>query len=114
MRFIKNTFWSRPHQLAVAPLSLIVGAEPVREFTMFRPAMRAAPRAARLTLSSTRAGGSRFVSTQPPHLRSRSWKSSALRWGIAVAGIYYYNTSPVFAEQPHHSKPRQIYVVCSC
>jgi len=32
--------------------------------------------------------------------KSRSWKSSAIRWGLAVGGVYYYNTSNVFAEEP--------------
>ena len=45
----------------------------------------------------------RLISTAPP---SRSWKSSAVRWGLAIGGIYYYNTSNVFAEEPscapHH------------
>ncbi|MCJ1479139.1 Oxidoreductase [Lambiella insularis] len=52
-----------------------------------RPLLRAAPRP-------------RLLSTAPPHHKSRSWKSSAARWGLAVAGIYYYNTSTVFAEEP--------------
>ncbi|KAL9114403.1 MAG: hypothetical protein Q9227_001484 [Pyrenula ochraceoflavens] len=42
----------------------------------------------------------RFLSTAPPHQKSRSWKNSAARWGIAGAGVYLYNTSPVFAEEP--------------
>ncbi|MCJ1444947.1 MAG: Oxidoreductase [Stictis urceolatum] len=42
----------------------------------------------------------RYLSTAPPHLKSRSWRNSAARWGIAVAGIYYYNTSTLFAEEP--------------
>ncbi|MCJ1312112.1 Oxidoreductase [Agyrium rufum] len=41
----------------------------------------------------------RFINTAPPAQKSRSWKSSAARWGVAIAGIYYYNTSNVFAEE---------------
>ena len=44
----------------------------------------------------------RFVSTEgaAPARKSRSWKSTALRWGLAAGAIYYYNTSTVFAEEP--------------
>ncbi|KAK5062995.1 hypothetical protein LTR84_005071 [Exophiala bonariae] len=70
---------------------------------MYRPASRTVLRtAAQSSLAPARTiVGRRFASTTPVNGR-RSWKSSALRWGIAVAGIYYYNTSPVFAEQPQH------------
>ncbi|KAJ9603126.1 Oxidoreductase [Cladophialophora chaetospira] len=73
---------------------------------MFRPVARSALRsAARLSpaLSPvTSTLGKRFASTSPANAR-RSWKSSAVRWGAAIAGLYYYNTSPVFAEQPQHN-----------
>ena len=42
----------------------------------------------------------RFLSNAPPASRSRSWKSSAARWGLAGGAIYYYNTSPYFANEP--------------
>lgn len=42
----------------------------------------------------------RLFSTEPPSQRSRSWKNSVVRWGLALGGIYYYNTSNVFAEEP--------------
>lgn len=42
----------------------------------------------------------RFISTAPPHQKSRSWKSSAARWGLAGALVYYYNTATAFAEEP--------------
>lgn len=40
----------------------------------------------------------RNVSTQPPHMRRRTLKNSLARWGLAGAGIYWYNTSPLFVE----------------
>nr|POF02092.1 mitochondrial intermembrane space import and assembly protein 40 [Quercus suber] len=67
---------------------------------MYRPAprlvtgLRALPR----TIPSRR-----FISTQPPHKLSRSWKSSIARWGAAGALVYYYNTSNVFADEPAYS-----------
>ena len=42
----------------------------------------------------------RFLSTSSPADKPRSWKSGALRWGLAIGGIYFYNTSNVFAEEP--------------
>ncbi|EXJ77093.1 hypothetical protein A1O3_10251 [Capronia epimyces CBS 606.96] len=71
---------------------------------MFRPAARSVLRsAARPGLAAPRsAAGRRFVSSSPVNAR-RSWKGTLLRWGIAAAGVYYYNTSPVFAEQPQHN-----------
>ncbi|PQE20511.1 CHCH domain-containing protein [Rutstroemia sp. NJR-2017a BBW] len=68
---------------------------------MFRSALRAASRRqafSRLQIKNSAAR--RFLSTAPPAQKSRSWKSAAARWGLAGAGIYYYNTSNVFAEEP--------------
>ncbi|CZR64795.1 related to rabbit histidine-rich calcium-binding protein [Phialocephala subalpina] len=44
------------------------------------------------------AGGKRFASTAP--VGKRSWKSGAVRWVAAGAGVWWYNTSDVFAEEP--------------
>lgn len=67
---------------------------------MYKTAIRAVPRSS-LPLQSLKNGSSRrFLSTAPPTEKRRSWKSSAARWGLAAAGIYYYNTSNVFAEEP--------------
>ncbi|KAB2568925.1 CHCH domain-containing protein [Lasiodiplodia theobromae] len=65
---------------------------------MFRPASRAVVRAASST--SARAAQRRLVSTAPPTQKSRSWKSSLARWGLAGAAIYYYNTGKAFADEP--------------
>ncbi|KAF4615636.1 hypothetical protein G7Y89_g15270 [Cudoniella acicularis] len=68
---------------------------------MFNSAVRAAPRhilPSRAIIRNSPAR--RFLSTAPPLQKSRSWKSSAARWGLAAGGIYYYNTSNVFAEEP--------------
>lgn len=57
--------------------------------------MRVLPSRSTLIRSSRR-----FISTAPPSQKSRSWKSSAARWALAAGGVYYYNTSNVFAEEP--------------
>ncbi|TVY83093.1 Mitochondrial intermembrane space import and assembly protein [Lachnellula suecica] len=67
---------------------------------MFKSAIRAAPRRVLPPRSAINTSRGRFLSTAPPTRQSRSWKSSAARWGLAVGGIYYYNTSNVFAEEP--------------
>ncbi|KJZ78683.1 hypothetical protein HIM_02074 [Hirsutella minnesotensis 3608] len=68
---------------------------------MLRIALRSAsPRAASsVSRASLRCAPRRFVSTSSPADKPRSWKSSALRWGLAAAAVYYYNTSSIFAEE---------------
>ncbi|MCJ1431619.1 Oxidoreductase [Xylographa pallens] len=65
---------------------------------MFRPASNFLLRQSLPPLRS--AARRRFLTTAPPHQKSRSWKNSAARWGLGIAGVYYYNTSTVFAEEP--------------
>ncbi|KAI0508849.1 hypothetical protein F5B22DRAFT_377889 [Xylaria bambusicola] len=69
---------------------------------MYRAALRSAPRTIGPLRQSSRtpaASGRRFASTAPADKR-RTWKSSAVRWGLAVGAVYYYSTSNVFAEEP--------------
>ncbi|KAL8917999.1 MAG: hypothetical protein Q9172_005590 [Xanthocarpia lactea] len=47
----------------------------------------------------------RFLTTGTSGQTSRSWKSSAVRWGLAAGIIYYYNTSPYFANEPMLLEP---------
>ncbi|KAH6668082.1 mitochondrial intermembrane space import and assembly protein 40-B [Plectosphaerella plurivora] len=67
---------------------------------MYRQAIRSTPRAAGAALRSSalKSAPRRFASTKPAD-KPRSWKGSALRWGLAGAALYYYNTSPAFAEE---------------
>ncbi|KAK7398408.1 Oxidoreductase [Neonectria punicea] len=66
-----------------------------------RTALRAAsrPAIAGLRATTARAAPRRFNSTAAPGAKSRSWKGSAVRWGLAFGAVYYYNTSPVFADE---------------
>ncbi|RYO74639.1 hypothetical protein DL764_010792 [Monosporascus ibericus] len=68
---------------------------------MYRSALRSSPRIANSIRQSAalKVGGRRFASTSPAD-KPRSWKSSALRWGLAIGALYYYNTSNAFAEEP--------------
>lgn len=55
--------------------------------------------AARRALSSRIAPPSRRLLTTAAAPKKRTWKGAALRWGLAGAGLYYYNTNDIFAEQ---------------
>ncbi|KAG7138839.1 Mitochondrial intermembrane space import and assembly protein like [Verticillium longisporum] len=67
---------------------------------MYRHTVRSATRAASAFRQTTlRSTPRRFASTAPAD-KPRTWKGSALRWGLAGAAVYYYNTSPIFADEP--------------
>ncbi|KAB8336686.1 hypothetical protein FH972_020997 [Carpinus fangiana] len=61
-----------------------------------RIALRAAPRAHLLRSSVPR----RTFILSPPAGKRGSWKGFAARWAVVIGGVYYYNTSNVFAEEP--------------
>ncbi|UNI15913.1 Oxidoreductase [Purpureocillium takamizusanense] len=68
---------------------------------MYRAAVRSASRQALggMSRATGRVAPRRFASTASAADKPRSWKSSALRWGLAVGAVYYYNTSSVFADE---------------
>ncbi|PWY96306.1 intermembrane space protein [Aspergillus sclerotioniger CBS 115572] len=45
----------------------------------------------------------RLISTTPADSKPRSWKNTAARLGLAIGAVYYYNTSPIFAQTPSFS-----------
>ncbi len=70
---------------------------------MYRTALRLTPRALRANLAS---GSRRLASTTPPppgpgakKASKGSWKGTGFRWGLAAAAVYFYNTSPIFADE---------------
>ncbi|WEW57148.1 Oxidoreductase [Emydomyces testavorans] len=67
---------------------------------MFRSASKTVLRAQQFRFAQNQTKR-RLISTAPPSRKSRSWKGTAMRWGLAAAAVYYYNTSTVFAEQPY-------------
>ncbi|KAB8297622.1 hypothetical protein EYC80_001430 [Monilinia laxa] len=71
---------------------------------MYKSVLRAAPRCAQFKSVINTTTGRRFLSTAPPSQKSRSWKSGAARWALACAGVYWYNTSDIFAEEPEAIK----------
>ncbi|RGP78216.1 mitochondrial intermembrane space import and assembly 40 [Fusarium longipes] len=62
--------------------------------------MRSATRPviASLRSSTIRAAPRRFASTAPAD-KPRSFKGSLVRLGLAFGAVYYYNTSPIFADE---------------
>ncbi|KAJ5134282.1 hypothetical protein N7448_000694 [Penicillium atrosanguineum] len=66
---------------------------------MFRPAVRALARAPTVARGPA---STRLISTGPAP-KSRSWKNTAVRLGLAAGAVYYYNTSSVFAQEPSFS-----------
>ena len=92
---VHTTFFLCPIACFIYTLSLTQSPK------MYKTAIRAAPRRILSSRTQFTTGSSRrFLSTAPPSRKSRSWKSSAARWGLAAVGVYYYNTSNVFAEEP--------------
>ncbi|CZT23539.1 related to Mitochondrial intermembrane space import and assembly protein 40 [Ramularia collo-cygni] len=65
---------------------------------MFRPAFRTAVIARSIPKAPT---GRRFASSTTR--RTGTWKGAALRWTAAGAIVYYYNTSTIFADEPHRA-----------
>ncbi|KAG5957504.1 hypothetical protein E4U58_005957 [Claviceps cyperi] len=74
---------------------------------MYRFGLRTASRQAlsNLRAPACRSAPRRLASTASPADRPSSWKGSALRWGLAVAAVYYYNTSTVFADELEAQEP---------
>ncbi|XRM38502.1 Oxidoreductase [Aspergillus tubingensis] len=69
---------------------------------MFRSAPRAILRAPAAAVRGPAAR--RLISTNTPaDSKPRSWKNTAARLGLAIGAVYYYNTSPYFAQTPSFS-----------
>ena len=68
---------------------------------MYRTALRPTSGALRAirTTPNLAATSRRFLTTAPADKR-RTWKGAATRWGLAAAAVYWYNTSPIFADEP--------------
>ncbi|KAG5943066.1 hypothetical protein E4U60_006965 [Claviceps pazoutovae] len=74
---------------------------------MYRSGLRTASRQALSSLRTPacRSAPRRLASTASPADRPSSWKGSALRWMLAVAAVYYYNTSTMFADNFEEQEP---------
>ncbi|PWY90750.1 intermembrane space protein [Aspergillus heteromorphus CBS 117.55] len=68
---------------------------------MFRPASRALLRSPAVAVRGP--ASRRLISTAPAESKPRSWKNTAVRLGLAAGAVYYYNTSPYFAQRPTFS-----------
>ncbi|KAK3986175.1 hypothetical protein QBC44DRAFT_333776 [Cladorrhinum sp. PSN332] len=69
---------------------------------MYRSALRSTPSAVRAISRPTTAltsGARRFASTNSAGKKKGTWKGTATRWALAVGAVYFYNTSPIFADE---------------
>ncbi|KAL0466407.1 mitochondrial intermembrane space protein Mia40 [Neurospora intermedia] len=72
---------------------------------MHRTALRPSQSALRAIRSTTSpsalvsSGARRFASTTSAPKKKSTWKGAAVRWGLAIAAVYYYNTSPIFSDE---------------
>ncbi len=67
---------------------------------MYRTALRSTPRALRAIRPTVAPAARRLASTAPPAPKKKgTWKGTGLRWGLAAAAVYFYNTSPLFADE---------------
>jgi intermembrane space import and assembly protein 40 len=66
---------------------------------MYRTALRTAPSALRAIRPTTLAQGSRRLASTASATKKGTWKGTGLRWGLAIAAVYFYNTSPIFADE---------------
>lgn len=66
---------------------------------MYRTALRSAPSALRAVRPNTFASSRRLASTSAAAANKGTWKGTGLRWGLAIAAVYFYNTSPIFADE---------------
>ncbi|KAK3688782.1 hypothetical protein B0T22DRAFT_161936 [Podospora appendiculata] len=67
---------------------------------MYRSALRSsasALRAARPTPTFLTPGSRRLLTTAPAS-KKRTWKGAGVRWGLAIAAVYAYNTTPLFSD----------------
>ncbi|KLU82256.1 mitochondrial intermembrane space import and assembly protein 40 [Magnaporthiopsis poae ATCC 64411] len=68
---------------------------------MFRATLRSTARATRsATSTATLTSTSRRYLSLGPSDKPRTWKGAAVRWGLAFGAFYWYNTSPIFADEP--------------
>lgn len=64
--------------------------------TMFRAPLR---RIRPASLPATRLQAPRRLASTGP-VKKGTWKGTAARWGVALGAVYFYNTSPLFADDP--------------
>lgn len=64
---------------------------------MYRAALRSSPSALRAVRPTVSSGSRRLLSTASP--KKGTWKGTGLRWGLAAGAVYFYNTSPIFADE---------------
>ncbi|KAH8882887.1 hypothetical protein GQ53DRAFT_436541 [Thozetella sp. PMI_491] len=67
---------------------------------MYRTALQTSARALRASGQANLRTASRRLASTAAAPRKSTWRGAAARWGLAVGAIYWYNTSPLFADEP--------------
>ncbi|CAK7217595.1 Oxidoreductase [Sporothrix bragantina] len=66
---------------------------------MYRASLRSSAQFARAIRQPAVSGGARRFASTAAGGSSGTWKGSAARWGLAAGALYWYNTSPIFADE---------------
>lgn len=67
---------------------------------MYRAALRSSSASlARAARQPVLAGGARRMLTTAPASKKPTWKGAFARWGVAIGAVYWYSTSPIFADE---------------
>ena len=66
---------------------------------MYRASLRSSAQLARAVHRTTVSGGARRLASTAAGGSGSTWKGSAARWGLAAGALYWYNTSPIFADE---------------
>ncbi|KAK0621990.1 hypothetical protein B0T17DRAFT_535592 [Bombardia bombarda] len=93
-----------PSSLASAlPIVIIIKPASTSPSKMYRTTLRSAPSALRairpVACNSASSSARRLLTTSSPQTKKRTWKGAAARWGLAIGAVYWYNTSPIFADE---------------
>jgi hypothetical protein len=66
---------------------------------MYRTALRSSPSALRAIRPITLSSASRRLVSTSAAAKKGTWKGTGLRWALAIGAVYFYNTSPIFADE---------------
>ncbi|CAK7204690.1 Oxidoreductase [Sporothrix eucalyptigena] len=66
---------------------------------MYRASLRSSAQLARAIRHPAVSGGARRFASTTAGSSGGTWKGSVARWGLAAGALYWYNTSPIFADE---------------
>lgn len=66
---------------------------------MYRASLRSSAQIARAIRHPAVSGAPRRFASTAAGSNSGTWKGTVARWGVAAGALYWYNTSPIFADE---------------